>query len=259
MEEANKILILNSANATSSDLTTGRANFILEQTLRFEDKKPKIAVNSFSFTNFFKNVSASIGNNVLYYSDDALDGEKYSITIPDGSYTPESLNTLIGDALTADGYAPGLFQILADYSQNKIYYKFSSVLTGWFVHYGLDSPFALLGGTVSQNIPASQANVVNEIEYATNVAAFNNITDVNLTSNLSNNVIYGTNQSAILYNTSPSVSVGSVQVDRPYNLLWTDSISLQSGISEIKLQIVDQSGTAVELYEDFTVVIQIRY
>ena len=258
---SNKTLILNSSKATTYNLAIGKATFILADTLRFTDKKPKIAINAFSFTNFFKNISASIGNNKFYYSDDDADETKYTITIPDGSYTPEALNTMINDQLVVDGYAPALFSILSDYSQNKIYYKFSAVLTGWFVHYDTDSPFTVLGGTTGQNIPADTVtgNVANQIEYATNVAAFNNVTDVNVTSNLSNNIIYGTNQSSILYNTSPSVSVGSVQVDRPYNLMWTDSLALQGGISEIQLQVVNQEGVSVEMYEHFTVTIQIQY
>lgn len=261
MATRDMILVLNSANATIKDLTNGRAQYILKDPLRLEDQLPKICVNSFSFTNWFKNISAALGNNKIYYSDDATPGQemKYSITVPDGSYEPETLNTFIINELANLAVAPGLFQILPDYSQNKIYFQFDGTLIGWYVYMHTDSPFTILGLTVSTPYPASQSNTVNEIVYADTIAAFNNITAINVKTNLSNNFVYGTNSSSVLYSTGLTARAGYVQSSEPQNLLWSDSRTLQSGISEIIIDITDQSDTAINMSEDFIVILMIRY
>jgi len=257
-DRSDTVLILNSANATTVDLTTGSASFVLSEQLSFTDRLPKIAVNSFSFTNWFLNISAALGNNKIYYSDDTLDKTKYTITVPDGSYTPETLNTFIVNELADQAVAPGLFQILPDYSQNKIYIQYAAT-TGWFVRMHTDSPYTVLGLTVSTSYPASESNTASEVVYADTTAAFNNIETINVKTNLSNNFIYGTNQSSVLFSTGLTAQVGYVQQTAPYNLLWSDSRTLQSGISEIVISITDQNDAAVNMSENFIVTLQIRY
>lgn len=257
------VLILNSANATTVNLITGQANFILSDTLSFPDRLPKIALNSFSFTNFFYNITTGV-NDKIYYSDDLKDETKYDITIPAGSYSPETLNTFWVNQILADGNAPALCQFLADYSQNKIYIKYGALLgAGWFVHFGALSPFTLLGGVVNGNYPGAVGvpvlNAANEIVYMPLVAAFNNVEALNVKTNLSNNFIYGLRKANTIFSTSPSVSVGSVQIDRPYNLLWSDSDTLRCGISEIVINITDQNDTALRMAENFTTVLQVSY
>ena len=256
------VLILNSANASTIDLTTGHAEFQLDNPLQSnKENVPLLSLNSFTFTNYFYNITAALGNNKIYYSDDDTVGEeeKYNITIPDGSWGYEELNTYIVNKLVEDTTAPGLFELLADNSQNKIYIKFGPTLTGWYVYMGADSPFTLLGLTTLTPYPADQSNVVNEIVYADTTAAFNNVEAINVKTNLSNNFIYGSKTGNTLYSTSPAVGIGSVQIDRPYNLLWQNSETLRSGISKIIIDIVDQDENTLAMAENFAVVLQIKY
>lgn len=252
------VLILNSAQATSVDLTTGSATFILGESLSFQDSAVRVAVNSFSFTNFFLNISAALANNTIYYSDDPLDSTKYSITIPDGSYSITSLNSFISGQLLADAVAPALFEFLPDYSQNKVYVKWGPTLSTWFLSMEAGTPYTVLGFDLNDFVPAGKSNTVNEINYAPNAAAFNNVESVNVKTNLANNIILSTGRSNVLYQTVPTVSPGSIQKDEPNNLLWATSATLSSGISEIKINITDQNDTALPLQENFVVVLQMR-
>jgi len=253
------VLILNTANATTKDLATGHASYVLGEPLRFEKSQPKIAVNSFSYTNFFLNISAALVNNKIYYSDDDSDSDKYNITIPDGSYSVETLNTYIVNALNAVGATvAGLFEIVADYSQNKVYIKWGDTLTTWYLSFEAGTPYTLLGFDLDDFVPADQSNSANEINYAPNNAVFNNIEAINIKTNLSNNIVLGTRQSNVLYQSIPSVNPGSVQTDRPQNLLWASSYTLSAGISEIVIDLTDQSGTPMVMSENFVVMVQIH-
>lgn len=251
-------IILNSANATYLSAAKSTANFVLGHPLRYEDKTPEICISKFSFTNFFNNITTGV-NDTIYYSDDSGDETKYEIVIPQGSYSVDSLNSYIQFKLIEDGNAPGLFNIYGDASTNKVYYVFSDTLTGWYIHFDTDSPYTILGGTNGQEIPAGKSNVVNYTEFATNQAAFNSIEALNIGTNLSSNVIYGVDRSNILYHTVPTAAIGYVQQDEPYNLSWSISNSLSTGVSEIQITITDQDGNLITFSENWIIEIRIRY
>jgi len=252
------VIILDSTNATSVSLSAGKASYLLKEPIYYQEaRRVDIAVNTFSFTNFFLNISSAIGNNVLYYSDDALDETQYSITIPDGSYSIDSLSTKVVNLINDDGHVTDLFTIVGDYALNKAYLLFGTP-TGWYVHYGSDSPFAVLGGANGDNLPASQSNTAAEVVYNTNTADFNSVKSINLRTNLSSNLIFGTNRSDIIYTTLPIVSVGSTQQDQPPNLMWISADSLRNGVSQIDIQIEDQNQNALSMSESFYLVLVTR-
>lgn len=252
-----EVLILNSASASVSNLSAGYASYNLTSPLRFGDSNVKVALNTFHFTNYFFNITAALGNNKIYYSDDALDETKYTITIPDGSYSVESLNTTINNELIEQGFAPALAELLGDESQNKAYFLFGA-LVGWYFHLGADGPNTILGTVAGDELPASKANTAGEAVYATNTAAFNNIEVINISTNICSNFIYGVNRSSILYSCLPTVPIGSTQNEAPRNLLWADAPSLKQGLTNIVIQLHDQDGNSISMKENWTVILQMR-
>lgn len=251
------VMVLNSANATSSTLSAGYAQFLLDSQLRF-DYPPKIAVNTFSFTNFFYNISAALGNNELHVTDGATT-TPFTLTIPDGGYSIENLNTIVAGLLTDAGHS-GAFEILPNYSANKAYIQFGTVVGGYSLLFDAGTPYTLMGAVLNEKLPAGAGvySIDNQQVYFSTAAAFNNIETININTNLSNNFIYGTSNSAVLYSTAPSVSVGSVQVDRPINLLWSNSQALVGGVNDIIIKLTDQTGAPLPMQENWMIILQIK-
>ena len=251
-----KTIFLDSAAATVKDLSRGYARFILSEPFG-SFTNPQIAAQQFSFTNFFINVSATLGNNKIYYSDDALDVTKYTITVPDGSYSINDLNSYVSSYLKANHAGVALFTLAPNYPTNKIGIQFGNVV-GWFVHFSADSPFTLLGFANGQDVPATQANTAYYIEFGGASAQFNNIQNIKVTTNLTSDSISNTNQSNVILTTVPVVEVGSTQTTQVYTLLWLESTPLRDKITNIEVQIIDQHDQPLNLSEDYTLTLLIR-
>lgn len=251
-----KTIFLDSSQATIVDLTRGYARFILQEPFG-SIPDAQIAASQFSFTNFFVNISAAIGNNKLYYSDDALLPQKYTITIPDGSYSIADLNSYVSNYLKANHAGVALFTLIPNYPTNRIGIQFGNV-AGWYVHFGADSPFVLLGYANGQNVPVTQSNTAYYIEFGPNAAAFNNVTNIKVATNLTNDSISNTNQSSIILSTVPVVDVGSTQTTQIYTLLWMESTPLRDKVTNIEVRILDQNDAPLLLSEHFTLTLLVK-
>ena len=251
-----KTIFLDSSQATVFDLSRGYARFILTDPYG-GIPGAQIAASQFSFTNFFVNVSAAIGNNNLYYSDDPLLPQKYTITIPDGSYSVSDLNNYVSNYLKANHAGVALFTLVPNYPTNKIAIQFGNVV-GWYVHFDADSPFTLLGFANAQNVPITQSNTAYYIEFGANTAQFNNITNIKVATNLTNDSISNTNQSSIILSAVPVVDVGSTQTTQIYTLLWMQSTPLFDKITNIELRVLDQNDQPLLLSEHFTLTLLVR-
>jgi len=251
-----KTVFLDSSQATVSDLTRGYARFILSEPFG-GIPEAQIAASQFSFTNFFINISASIGNNKIYYSDDALNDTKYTITVPDGSYSINDLNSYVSNYLKANHAGVALFTLVPNYPTNRIGIQFGNV-AGWFVHFSADSPFTLLGFANGQDVPVGKANTAYYIEFGGAAAQFNNITNIKVTTNLTNDSISNTNQSSVILTTVPVVEVGSTQTTQIYTLLWLESTPLRDKITNIEIQVLDQNDQPLLLSEHFTITLLVR-
>ena len=256
-----KVLFLDTAQATDKVLASGYAHFILQEPFG-GILGCQIACSQFSFTNWFINISAALGNNKLYYSNDILLPMKFTITIPDGSYSFNDLNAFIKAELISqnNGGTPGLpiFSLVANYATNKVGIQFSATDINWYVHFDADSPFVLMGFTVLQDIPVTLANTAYYLEMGPNIAQFNNITNIKVVTNLSNDSISNTNQSAVILTCTPTVSVGSTQQFEVQNLLWLRSTPLEDKVTEIKINILDQLDRPVNLSEDVTMTLIVK-
>lgn len=246
------IIYLTSANASAKDLTTGRARWILDPVQSFpQNTKLRVALHSFSYTNYFINISVAKTNNIIYYTDDVLLPTKYSVTIPDGSYNVTDLSDAINIGVVNNGHADGLITIVPDFSTNKV--QFSISVVGWQLYFPAGTPYALLGTTLNQKIPTAGLTVGAYSELAPNVATFNSILSIYVHSSLSNNSIFNGRQSDVLGSVIPTASIGSIQDNKETNLIWIDASQLAGqSLNDISVYLSDQNNNPINLSDDFS-------
>lgn len=251
--QKNKSIFLSSALASSKNLAAGQATWYFQNPLKFKDAQ--LGLIEFSFTNWFINISSVLGNNTINYSNDPAVLNKYTITIPDGSYSLAALNDYVtANQQAAQGFI--VFSFGANYSTNKVSIAFGN-LTGWYVHFTAASPLVLLGFTALQNVPASKTNTAYYVESAPNIAAFNNITSLQVACDLTTDTISNGYAGSVIFQTSPVADVGSTQSDRPQKV--TFCTLTDTSISSITIRILDQTGATINMAEDFSTTLIIKY
>jgi len=245
-------IFLNSASSTYTDLTTGRANFVMNPPINFPERaKLKVCLHSFSFTNFFVNVSAVKANNLFYYTDNIGIPNKYTITIPDGSYSVSDLSEAINIGVVNNGHTDGLIVLTPDFASNRVIFTISTI--GWQINMLAGTPYVLLGTALAQAIPLALTTIANYSELAPNVAAFNDLLNIYVHTNLSNNSIFGGVQSNIIANIIPTASIGSVQNSEPTNLLWLSADELAgSSLNNINVYLTNQNNQPISLSDNFS-------
>jgi hypothetical protein len=245
-----QVLYLNSAKATYKDLANGTATFTFDPPLNYPaGLRLKLATQQFSFTNFFINVSASLGNNVFTYTHLAI---THTVTIPDGSYSVSELSSAINLGLVNNGDTNGAIILTPDYSTNKVQFV---LMKDYSIDFPAGSPYLLNGCVLDQHIPSGGglALVDGYSELAPNVAQYNNITNLYLHTNLTNNSCFSGKQSNIIASIIPTASVGSIQNTEPYNLVFVDCHELSGAtVNSVILTITDQNDVPVNLTENFS-------
>jgi hypothetical protein len=250
------VLYLNTANATNKDLTQSTATFTLNPPLILPRySKLKVCCQSFSFTNFFINISAALGNNNFVVENDV--GVVYTCVIQDGSYNVSELSAAINIELINQGLPDGLILLIPDFSTNRVVFSISQA--NYRISFPAGTMFDLLGCTLNQFIPAEVVPgvpvytiaVYNEL--APNVASFNSILNVYLHTSLTNNSIFSGQQSNILASIIPTASIGSVQSFEPYNMVYIDAHELSGAhLSNINIYLTDQNNNPVNLQDDWS-------
>lgn len=247
---ARKIIYLDSTNATTVDLATGSAKWEYPQPIEPFGQSVKIAVHSFSYTNFFINVTAP--DNVIYYSDDPAVPQKYTITIPNGSYGLSDLNDYITQTILAQT-GLSIWSLSPNFSTGVVSVVFANIV-GWYVNFTANAP-PIIGFGV-QHVPDTNNNTAFYSEAAPAQASFNNITQIKITSNIAQDSIDNSNLSSnTIHVSTPSAAVGSVQNDAPHVPLTIDSMLLTTKCSAIEVKLVDQLNRAVVLSEHFQLTI----
>lgn len=243
------VLHFNTENAAKKDLTRGLAIFDLKDPIKIPadaKRHPKISLYQFSFTNFFKNIKASLNNNKIYYSNDSKDDEQHTITIPDGSYTISSLNNYCV-WYQKEVYTDVIFQLLPNTSNNSTLIQFVSGVTNYYVWFKTDaSPYVLLGWNADQYVPASKANVDNDVEAAPNTSVFNNVKAIKIRCNLTSEAYDEGERSNVLFKVIPTVHVGSIQLTRPNPPLWITSNTLVGTTSRVTFNLTDQNNVELD-------------
>ena len=107
-------------------------------------------------------------------------------------------------------------------------------------------------------MPVGKSNTAYYIEFGGAAAQFNNITNIKVTTNLTNDSISNTNQSSVILTTVPVVEVGSTQTTQIYTLLWLESTPLRDKITNIEIQVLDQNDQPLLLSEHFTLTLLVK-
>lgn len=252
--EYSNVLYLTSSNATSKDLTTGRAQWVLDPVISFpQGSKISTTLHSFSFTNFFVNITTGV-NDKFYYSNDLLNLTKYSITIAQGSYSVTELSDAINIGVINNGHADGLIVLTPDFATNKVLFSLS--VAGWILNFPAGTPYVLLGTNLNQTIPNGALTVGAYSELAPNVATFNSILSLYVHSNITNNSVFNGRQSNVIGTVIPTASIGSVQDNKEMNLIWIDASNLAGqSLNDVSVYITDQTDKSVNLSDDFSLVL----
>jgi hypothetical protein len=254
MQNRHQAIFLNYAQAVNKDLTIGRATWMMQNQADFEGAlNPQVGLLEFSFTNFFVNVTST--TNTLYFSNDTANPTKYAITIPVGSYSVNGLNTIVAaqEQMLAGSI---IFSLQGNYATNQLGIVFGNV-TGWYVHFGGNSPYTLCGFANGQNVPATKANTANYVEYAPNTASFNSVTTIQVACDLTSASISNGAASNIIYQTTPTVSIGSTQSDRPTNIVYCALTNTR--FSEVSIRLIDQNNSPISMYDYFAVTLVVTY
>lgn len=203
-------------------------------------KNIKIYTNSVNFWYSFINISSSRGNNKLYITDDVALPSKYTLTIDDGLYSLSDLDSALNYQVIAAGLPSGTLTLTGDNATGKVIF---TLTTGYQIYFYTNSMYVLLGTTNLQKIPSGGLTVATYIEKAGAVATFSSLSSVLYHCSLVNNSVLNGRGSDVIASVSPNVSVGSLQIDRPYNLVKIPANNLVGlRIDQIGIYITDQLG-----------------
>lgn len=259
MNIAEQALILNTATATTLSTIQDRAKWQLVDQIEFKGaKKVSVSVQKFTYTNWFENIflTENVGYlNKIYYSNDPAFPTKFHLALPNGSYSVDTLQTTIAELLREAGHA-NIFEIGATTAANKCYFIFNAV--DWFIYLNEQTPYILLGFDSESYIPADKFSSIGELILGDNVACFNYIESIKVRSNISWGIIDSVNRSNLLTEITPNVTIGSIHSYEPYNIVWTDSLALRSGMSTLEIWLEDEVGDPLPMSENWTLQIGIK-
>lgn len=213
-----------------------------------------------TFVNIFD--SGTNQNNIIYYTDDLADPDKYNITLDKGLYDITTMNASIDNAVVANGHATGLITLEPDYSTSKVIFNISAA--GWQLYFKTGvSPYTMLGTTAENLIP----NALTTGAYFEKAA---NIADFAVFSSLAIHCPQITSQSNFVGATSDvvaqfqltSTSIGSVYTYDPNvpEKIPADLLSGGSQFAQMTFRLTDQAGVLVDTNnEDWSFNLQIEF
>lgn len=206
----------------------------------------------------FKNISVAKNNNKIYLTDNVGIPSKYTITLDDGLYSLTQLNNAINYAVVALGLPSGTLTLVGDQATSKVIF---TLITGYQLYFGVNSCYQLVGTNSLQKIPAGGLTTSTYSEKAPSVATFSSLTSVLFHCSLVSNSILNGRGSDVICSVEPEVSVGSLQVYRPYIPIKIPCPNLyNSKIDEITMYITDQNGNPLDTNgENYGLIINIEW
>ena len=162
------------------------------------------------------NIAASFGNNIFTFTTTQMPAGTYTLTIPDGLYSIDGLNTYLSSQFVNLGLPSNLFTIGGDFATQ------STILTIGFsgdsVNFTVANSVRTVLGFNSEVLTAPS----NDYSfYSENPAVFNRNNSYIIASNLVSQGIPVNNQSQGIISTVPiNVAPGSQIVYQPQNIIW---------------------------------------
>lgn len=190
----------------------------------------EVGLYSISMFNSNPNISANLNNQTLKYSKDS--GATWTtITIPQGSYSIDALNTTINGLISASGGTANNVIMTGNYSTLKIDITLG---TGYRIDLSVGNLYKLLGWTASIFSVSGSGTSLADLT--------NGIVSYSINSNIvsgSGSYLSGT-QSQSLYSFVPNVAPGSLIDIAPQNILFCQMNTRTIGT--LNINITDQAG-----------------
>jgi hypothetical protein len=204
----------------------------------------------------FLNINST--NNKVFFTDDTSDQDKYELTLQNGLYSLDLLNSAVQrevqNLITLSGYSfpSTLINLIADEASQKVVVNIS--VSGYQVNWLAGSPNDLLGITLNTRMPAgSNRSQGSEFYYANTVANFSNLTDLTLQTSITNTYVYNGRASSVIDVVPIDVSPNTLITYRPQpDFTYVEAGNLQGAcISQITFTLTDQNLQTVNTNSEY--------
>lgn len=209
-----------------------------------------------SIWNTSPNIAAAFNNNIFQFTTAQAPAGTYTLTIPDGLYSVDGLNTFISAQLVNLGLPASLFTIGGDYSTQKTLLTIE--LKGDDVDFTVPNSVNAVLGFNAEVLTAPSANYS---FYSENTAAFNRVNSFVLASNFVSQGIPVNDQSrGIIASVPINVAPGSQIAFNPQNVVWFDASEL-IGSSKLNMtfRLLNQNLVAAPAVDFWSFVMVIKY
>lgn len=256
MPRLNLLLVNNHSRASNKNTANNAFSITLNsQTLiPINAKNILVYCPSANIVNFFYNISAALGNNILYFTDDVALPQKYTVTFPDGAYDFLNINQVLKYFLISIGVDTSAVKFLSqDYTQ-----KVSAALKPGF---GIKIPSGMstiLG--YAANSTFFNATLFTVYHDATTSASFNSIISLNLNCSLAQSSFYNGEFSNLLATIPINAGVGRLINYSPLTPTKIDCSHLAgSTINTVSVQVLDQLNREITIAEQWNAVVTIEW
>jgi hypothetical protein len=206
--------------------------------------------------NTVNNISALLQNNKFYLNYNSV---AYTMTIPDGLYSVSSLNTEISKILVNLNLNSDIVSITGNSASQTIVLTFHYV--GTWVDFNQPNSMRVLLGFEPGLAPPSPSTTVGQTVNGTITAAFNNVENFLIKSDIINDSIPSNNVSDQNIAYLPITSSPGSQVYNEYlNPIKLNASSLKgSGRNYITFRLTDQAGVPANTGESWGLTLVISY
>lgn len=242
------ILASNAPGSNASNVSASGDSFDIEfaSPMAFPaGSKPKLCIAEAGVWFSFVNLSGTLGNDKLYYTDDAANAQKYAITLPAGLYSIDAINQAMSVGFVANGHPETVFQFNGDTATGRVYLVKEASTTAFQFNFGVNSPAAELGFAANSRYPSGATTTAAFTTLSPQQAALDKITSVILHCSLAAGASYiGGSVGAGLASFTPGdASPGQLINYKPYFQQWVDIPRLAgSSVSRMTFFLTDQSG-----------------
>jgi hypothetical protein len=232
----------------------------LDETISFPQDAFNMTCEVISGTlwNSVNNIAASLNNNKFYLYH-GLDTTLYTVTLPDGLYSVNSLNSEINRSLVNQGVASSAVTITGNQSTQRIVISLNYI--GSFVDFSLANSCRDVLGFDSRLSPTIPTTVVSEFDPGDSIAKFNNIetflfkTDL-VIGDIPTNKDSDQTVAQIEITAKPNEQI----VYQPSNPIRVDASNLKGqGRNYATFRLTDEKGVPAETSEDWAFLLLFRY
>lgn len=203
--------------------------------------------------NFFYNISSSLGNNVMYYTDDVGLPQKYTITFPNGAYDFEDINDYLKQYFISNGKDINTVKFYAQTYTGKVSAALAPSI-GIKIPSGLNSILGYVADSTYFN-----SSLVTLYYDAPNTANFNSILSLKLNCDIVKSNFNNGQDSNLLAPIGITAPVGSLIHYGPNMPIKIDADLQGYLIDRITLSLTDQNDQQITISDNWDATIVINW